>query len=328
LRAICVETKSGKILWNIEVFSQVGKDSPNIHGKNSHASPTPVTDGELVYVHFGHQGTAALDFTGKIVWKEKYTYSPVHGGGCSPILVDDLLVFGCDGGDQQFIVALEKKSGKQVWKTSRDAKPQKGFSFATPHLIDSPKGKVIISPASNMIGGYDPKTGKELWRTKYVGYSLIPRPVFGHGLVYVTTGYDSPVLHAFPPEGEGDLTEKIAWTVKRNVPNTPSLLLIDTELYMISDKGTMTCLDAKSGKEIWSERISSDGFSASPIVADGKIYLTNESGAGMVVQAGKEFKILSKSDMKEKTFASFAASNGSLYLRTESKLYRFTDSKQ
>jgi outer membrane protein assembly factor BamB len=328
LRAICLDAKKGDILWNVELFTPLGKDSPNIHGKNSHASPTPVTDGERVYFHFGHQGTAALDFDGKVIWKKKYTYNPVHGGGCSPILVDDLLVFGCDGGDLQFIVGLDKKTGDEKWKTERDAKAPRGFSFATPQVMDTPSGKVILSPASNMLGGYDPKTGKELWRFKYTGYSVIPRPVFGHGLVYVATSYDSSVVHAFHPEGTGDLTDKLEWTAKRNAPHTPSMLLVGDELYMVSDKGFATCLDAKTGKEIWSERLPDGGYSASPIYANGKIYVTNETGVGVVLTAGREFKKLSTNDMKEKTFASFAGVDGALFVRTESKLYRFDDKKQ
>jgi outer membrane protein assembly factor BamB len=325
LRALCLDAKTGKILWNIEVFKQIGKDAPNVHSKNSHASSTPVTDGERLYVHFGHQGTAALHFQGKILWQKKYTYVPVHGNGGSPIVVDNKLVFNCDGADKQFVVALDTKTGKEIWKRDRNANPSKGFSFGTPQLLTTGKRTQIISSASNVIAGYDPQSGKELWRCKYEGYSLIPQPIVGNGLIYYSTGYNTPSLQALLPEGSGDITSKVQWTAKRDAPNTPTPLLVEEELYMVSDRGTMTCLDAKNGKVIWSERLPGGGYSSSPIYADGKIYITNEIGIGIVVQAGKEFKTLAKNDLKEKTFATFAAADGGLFVRTETMMYRFEE---
>jgi len=329
LRALCLDAKTGKIDWSKEVFKEDTATAPKIHNKNSHASSSPITDGERLYVHFGHMGTAALTLDGKqIVWKnDKLKYKPVHGNGGSPILVDDKLVFNCDGGDVQFIVALDKKTGNIAWKTDRKGGYSKGFSFSTPHLITAGKEKLIVSPASGMVAAYDPAKGTEVWRVKYDGYSLIPKPVFAGGLVYVATGYNTPSLHAIKPEGKGDITgSSIAWSVKRAVPHTPSLLHHGNELYMVSDGGLATCMDAKSGEVLWSERVKGN-YSASPTFADGKIFLTSEDGKGTVLAAGREFKVLEENELGERTFAAFAAADGSLFVRTDKQLYCFKDKK-
>jgi outer membrane protein assembly factor BamB len=323
LQAVAVDCQTGKVLWQREVFVEDTSKSPTPHAKNTHASPTPATDGRRLYVHFGHLGTAALDFDGKVLWQnDTLGYVPVHGNGGSPIVVGDKLIFSCDGTDVQVVVALDTATGKVAWKTPRNANPSKAFSFATPHLITVDAQEQVVSPGSNMVAAYDPATGRELWRVKYDGYSLIQRPVAGHGLVFVQTGFDNPIVHAVKP-GAGDLTDSnIVWTYRRNVPHTASYVLAGEELFMISDKGIATCLDAKTGKVHWSERVPG-GYSASPIHHDGKIWLTNEDGGGTVLQAGKTFKVLAKNDLKEKTLASFAAADGALYVRTERHLYRF-----
>lgn len=323
LQTIAVDCQSGKVAWQREVFVEDSSKAPTPHAKNSHASPTPTTDGQRLYVHFGHLGTAALDFGGNIVWKnETLGYVPVHGNGGSPIVVGEKLILSCDGTDVQDVVALDTKKGKIAWKTPRNAGASKAFSFATPHLITVDGKQQVVSPGSNMVGSYDPATGQEVWRVNYDGYSLIQRPVFGHGLVYIQTGFNNPILHAVKP-GAGDVTDgNILWTYRRNVPHTASYVLALDELYMVSDKGIVTCLDAKTGKVHWSERVSG-GYSASPIYHDGKIWLTNEDGGGTVLQAGKAFKVLAQNDLKEKSLASFAAADGALYVRTERHLYRF-----
>src|SRR5262249_46282208 len=153
--------------------------APGIHWKNSHASPTPLVHDGKLYVHFGHQGTACLDLKGQVVWRNRsFNYQPVHGNGGTPILLDDALILNCDGGDQAFVVALNRKTGKPLWKTERTADAYKKFSFGTPLLITVKGKKQVVSPGSEMVAGYDPKTGKELWKVTYEGYSLVPRPVF------------------------------------------------------------------------------------------------------------------------------------------------------
>jgi outer membrane protein assembly factor BamB len=323
LRALAVDAANGTILWDTEVFAHDAAAMPKTHAKNSQASPTPVTDGQRLYVHFGHLGTAALDLDGKVLWRnDTFKYKPVHGNGGSPILVGDKLVFSCDGSDVQLVVALDTATGAVAWKTPRNGGAGKSFSFATPHVITVDGGAQIVSPGSNVLAAYDPGTGREIWRARFDGYSLIQRPVFGHGLVFAQTGFDSPTLLAVKP-GRGDVTAtNVAWTTKRAVPHTPSFLLVGDELYMVSDRGVVTCLDAKTGKVHWSERLPG-GYSASPIYHDGKIWLTNEEGAGTVLRAGKTFQVLARNDLTERTLASFAAADGALYVRTEKHLYRF-----
>jgi outer membrane protein assembly factor BamB len=322
LRAVCIDAESGKIDWNVEARKADG--SPFAHAKNSHASPTPVSDGERVYFHFGHLGTAALDLKGKVVWSVPGLYQkPVHGNGGSPILADGLVVFSADGTDKQLVVALDAATGKVAWDEPRSTKATKPFSFGTPTLAEVDGKKQVISQGSNVLAGYDLKTGKELWRIAFNGYSVIPKPVVADGRVYVSTGFDWAGMKAVRLGGSGDVTKThVAWTQMRGAPHTPSPLVVGKELYVVSDRGVFTCLDAKTGEVVWDERLKGN-YSASPIFADGKIYLTSEEGKGTLLAAGRKREILGEFDMKEKTFASFAAADGALYVRTESKLYKF-----
>src|SRR5262245_13506217 len=239
LRALCLDTKDGKVLWDNEVFRQNARRAPRIHTKNSHASPTPIVEGERLYVHFGHQGTACLTLSGKELWRNTdLSYSPVHGNGGSPALVDGLLVFSTDGANIRQVVALDAKSGKLKWKKDRSGEPDRNFSFSTPLVIDVGGKKQIISPASDMVAAYDPATGDEIWKATYTGYSVIPRPVYGHGMVFLSTGYDSPEFLAIDASGKGDVTKThVKWRLDKGAPHTPSPLLVGDELYMVSDAG-------------------------------------------------------------------------------------------
>jgi outer membrane protein assembly factor BamB len=326
LQALCLDADTGKILWKKEVFKQLGAAAPRIHTKNSHASPTPVTDGERLYVHFGHQGTACLDVDGKVLWKNNnLRYQPVHGNGGSPILVDRLLVFSADGSDKQFLAALDCKNGKVAWKTERKTELFKKFSFGTPLLIEVEGKKQIVSPGSGMVAAYDPKDGKEIWRVRYDGYSVVPRPVFGHGMVFVCTGYERPELLAIRPDGKGDVTDShLAWTARRNVPHSASPVQAEEELYMVSDLGVASCLDAKTGQVHWQERVGGN-YSASPLFADGKVYFQSEEGDGIVVKAGKSFERLARNSLDERTLASYAVVDNALLIRTEKHLFRIEE---
>jgi outer membrane protein assembly factor BamB len=323
LRALCLDADKGTLLWQTEVFLQDGSKAPAIHSKNSHASPTPLTDGKRLFVHFGHQGTACLDLTGKVLWRNReLRYAPVHGNGGTPILVDSRLVFSVDGADKQFVVAIDPDTGNVRWKTDRKSESYKRFSFGTPLVITVDGKKQIVSTASDAVMAYDPKDGKEIWRAQYEGYSVIPRPVYGHGLVFLSSGYDRPTLLAIRVAGRGDVTSShIAWTVAKGAPHTPSPLLVGNELYMISDGGIASCLDARTGRVHWQERIGGS-FSASPLHADGKIYLQSEEGATTVIRVATTFERLAQSKLDERTFASYAAADGAIYLRTERNLYR------
>jgi outer membrane protein assembly factor BamB len=323
LRASCLAAKDGALVWGKEVFRQDAKKAPRIHAKNSHASPTPIVAAGRLYVHFGHQGTACLDLAGKVLWTYRQPYPPVHGAGGSPVLVDDKLVFSTDGASERYVVALNIKDGKPAWRTKRSGSADRNFSFSTPLVITLDGKKQIISPGSGMVGAYDPGTGEEIWRVEYEGYSVIPRPVYGHGLVFIATGYESPAVMAIRPGGKGDVTDThVKWTTKDAAPNTPSLLLVGEELYMVSDRGIASCLEAKTGKVHWSKRLAEAGYSASPIAAGGNVYFQSENGVGTVVKAGKTFEQVARNDLGERTLASYAVCDGSLFIRTASTLYR------
>jgi outer membrane protein assembly factor BamB len=324
LRALCLDTHTGKPLWNTEVFSP---PITGAHAKNGHASPTPVAEGERIYVHFGHYGTAALDLSGQVVWRNaSLKYSPVHGNGGSPIVVDHALIFSCDGASDPFIVALDKANGQVLWRTPRQTAAKKTFSFSTALAITVNGRTQVISPTSGAVIAYNPADGKEIWRVRYPeGYSVVPRPVFGHGLVYVSSAFDQPVVYAIRPDGQGDVTEThVVWSIPKGAPKTPSPLLVAEDLYFISDGGIMTCADAKSGKIQWQERIGGN-FSASPFHADGKIYVQSEEGIGTVLKAGRAFEVLAKNDLKEKTLASCAIDEGVIYMRTANHLWRIQE---
>jgi outer membrane protein assembly factor BamB len=322
LQAMCVDTATGKLEWAKTIFEDDGTLNET-HKKNSHSSPTPITDGQRLYVHWGPWGTAALNLDGSVIWKQTIAFHPQHGNGGSPILHKNLLIFTCDGREKQSVAALDTAMGKIVWNTPRSVKPALGFSFSTPQIIEVAGKAQLVAPGPDMTAGYDPDTGKEIWRVTYVGWSLIQRPTFAHGLVFVSTGYTRQATLAIDPNGTGDVTAThIRWTEKKNAPNTPSYLAVGDELYSVTDQGKLNCHDAKTGKLYYSERIPG-AYSASPIYNNGNIYLTSEEGTGIIVTAGKEFKQTYRTEMNEKTFASFVPGDGALYIRTESQLYKF-----
>ena len=322
LRALCLDANSGAILWDKEVFEQ---GDAKRHEKNSHASPTPISDGKFLYVHFGTNGTACLDLAGEKIWENReLVYDPEHGNGGSPALGGKALVISCDGTDKQFVVALDRNSGKILWKTPRPANSGRGFSFSTPLIIEVGGKSQVISSGSDHVVSYDLEKGDELWRFNYPnGYSVVPRPVFGHGLVYVCSGFGSQKIWAIRPDGTGDVTKThLAWERVRSVPLNPSPLLAGDELYTVSDDGIASCLDAKTGEQHWQKRLAGH-FSASPLLAGGKIYFTNEDGETFILQSGtEEHEILGPNPLGDRTLASFAVSDGSIFIRTWKGLWR------
>ena len=325
LRAMCLDAAGGKVVWDVEVFRPQASAAGAIHQKNSPASSTPLVSGDTLYVHFGHLGTTALDLTGKVRWRQNgITYPPVHGNGSSPVLADGLVVFTCDGASNPFLAAVDAGTGAVRWKTPRNTHARSTFSFATPLVIDVGGKKQIVSPASGFVGGYDPATGREVWRVRYgEGYSVVPRPVYAHGLLYVSSGFDNAVLHAIRPAGaSGDVTDThVAWRIRKGAPLTPSPLVVGDELYFVSDAGVATCADAKTGAVHWSERLEGN-FSASPVAAEGRVYFQNESGVASVVKADKTFELLAENDLGERSLASYAVGGGALFIRTERHLWR------
>jgi outer membrane protein assembly factor BamB len=323
LRLLAYDVASGREALNVEVF-RIGNASL-LNEKNSHASPTPVADGDRIYVHFGDEGTAAVSVDGQVVWKTRQRHMTQHGNGASPIVYGDLLIFNCDGADAAFVVALDKNTGKVRWKTSR-RRPW-SQAYTTPLIVRSGEQEQLISVGAFYAAAYEPLTGKEIWRVSYGdGFSNVPRPVTGHGLVYITTGFQQASLLAIKPDGKGDVTRShVAWAMNRGVSLTPSPLLVGGELYMVSDNGIVTCLDARRGEVVWQHRLNG-GFSASPVFADGRIYFQSEEGITTVMAPGRAAKVLSENALDAPTLASMAVASGSVFLRTATHLYRITSS--
>ena len=320
LRAVAFDVESGREVVKAEVFRI--RSDPFLNPKNSYASPTPIVEGDRVYVHFGANGTAALTTSGDIVWKTHLPYASQHGSGGSPVLFGDLLIVSCDGHDAAYVVALDKRTGKIRWKTPRRMPFDQAYT--TPLVIRVGDQDQVISIGAYRAAAYDPQSGKEIWRVAYPedGFSNVPQPVYGHGLIYIATGFQQPALLAVRPDGAGDVTgTHIAWTLRRSVPYTPSPLLVGEELYLVSDIGIATCLDAKTGKIHWQQRLGGN-HSASPVFADGRIYFLNEQGVTTVLAPGQEFRRLATNSLDGWTLASMAISGGAIFLRTHSNLYR------
>ena len=325
LHALCLDAASGHTLWDSEVFLPERDIVRAMHRKNSPASSTPIVAGERLYIHFGHMGTAALDLSGKVLWKQnELKYPPVHGAGGSPALVGDALVFSCDGERDPFVVALDSATGAIRWKTPRNSPAKKQFAFSTPLAITVGGVQEVISPGPGFVGAYDVKDGREVWRVGYgEGYSVVPRPVFAHGLLFVSSSFDAAVFYAIKPEGAtGDVTAtNVVWSNRKAAPHTASPVVVGDEVYFVSDAGIATCADARTGEVHWSERLGG-GFSASPVVAEGRIYFQNEVGVGFVVKAGKKYELLATNDLAERSLASYAVADGTIFIRTEKQLWR------
>ena len=287
LCALCVDADSGKIVHQVELF-RVEKPG-RVHAKNSHATPTPVVDENRVYIHFGAIGTAALSKDGSVIWRNDSLkhYQP-YAPASSPILFDNLLIVNCDGTDHQFVIALDKRTGKTVWKTQRahlefarsspraSQFPQEGFmlmSYATPTIIEVNGVPLLISTAADQVAAYDARNGKEIWWHGFRGFSAVGVPVSAHGLVF-TQGFEGvgkPAMFAIRPDGQGDISKThLEWTLTRGTPHVPSLLVVGDDIYLVGDRGVISCLDARTGVLHWQQRIGGN-YSASPIYADGKI---------------------------------------------------------
>jgi outer membrane protein assembly factor BamB len=319
LRVLSVDARSGELTHNVEVFRS--ERPPYKHEKNSFASPTPVLADDRVYVHFGAKGTAALDLDGTVLWRNtEHRFEDVHGSGGSPMLWRNLLIFNCDGADVQYVVALEASTGETVWRAARNV-PR--FSFSTPLVIPrGASGQQLVSPGADMAASYDPATGRELWRITFDGFSVVPRPVYGNGLVYVTTGFYGPLLLAIRPDGLGDVTAThIVWQMNRGVPLTSSPLLDGERVYMVNDNGIASCINAINGRELWRQRLPGT-YSASPVLADGRVYFLNETGETTIVQSANQYVEIARNRVEGNTFASLAFGDAAMFLRSDTALYR------
>jgi outer membrane protein assembly factor BamB len=320
LRALAFDLSTGRELLNVEVFRL---DRPEaINGKNSRASPTPIVEGDRVYVHFGAEGTAALSTTGEVVWRTRLSYVSQHGSGGSPVLYRGLLIVNCDGnGGDAFVAALDVRTGKIRWRTERRLPADQAYS--TPLVIRVGDQDQLVSVGAYRAAAYDPASGKEIWRVGYGdGFSNVPRPVFGGGLVYIATGFQQPTLLAVRPDGKGDVTNThVAWTLRRGAPYTPSPILVGDQLFLVNDGGIASCLDAATGSLRWQHRLAGT-YSASPIHAEGRIYFLNEEGLATVIAAATTFRQLAANQLDGATLASMAVADRSIVIRAGGHLYR------
>ena len=326
LRAVCLDATSGKVLHDIELFRQSQPDP--IHSLNSYASPSPILDGGRLYCHFGTNGTAAVDAaTGAILWKHSLqTIKHENGAGGTPVLFENRLIFDCDGSDQQYIVALDTATGEVAWKTERSGErnpePQLKKAYGSPIVTEVDGRAVLLSTGADWLYAYDPTDGRELWKQAYgvLGFSIVPRPIVGHGMAFISTSFMQPELLAVKLP-IGDALPEIAWRVKKSVPNIPSPILVGDEIVMVSDKGVATCLDADSGDVRFSERLGGN-FCSSPLYADGRIWVGNREGQTFILTPGKEFHVEATNQLDGEIMATPIAVGPALFLRTDKAVYR------
>lgn len=336
LSALCVDARTGKIIHDLKLFHV--ENPQYAHPFNTYASPTPLLHGDRIYITFGSPGTACLDAkTGKVLWERRdFVCNHFRGAGSSPTIQGELLFMNFDGSDFQFVVALDKNTGKTVWKTDRsldfkdltpEGKPgadgdwRKGFS--TPLVHDFGAGPILISHGSKAVYGYEPKSGKELWHVEeQKTHSASGRPIIAAGMIVVSMGHPKSELWAIKPGGSGDVTSThVSWKVKRNVPTRSSVVMAGDSLFMVDDGGIATCLDAKTGEQVWNERIGGT-YSAAPLAAAGRVYFFAEDGNTTVVAAERAFKVLATNRLGDGFMASPAVLGNSLVLRSKTHLYR------
>jgi outer membrane protein assembly factor BamB len=330
LFAVCVNSRTGQVVHEVKVFDT--ETPQHVASVNSYASPTSAIEAGRVYVHYGTYGTACLDTRdGKILWSRRDLTCDHHEGpGSSVMLHKNLLCFNVDGRDVQYVIALDKSTGRTVWKTNRSIdyvpfSPNLRKGFCTPIIVEAGGRLQLFSPGAKAMISYDPQSGEELWKIRYNGWSMVPRPLFGHGLLYVITDYEKPELWAVRPEGRGDVTDtNVVWKVAKEMPRTASLLLVDDLLYMANDEGYAVCLEAKTGNRVWRERLKGK-HSASPIYGAGRIYFFSEKNLTTVMEPGREFKVLAENQLEERVMATPAVTGDAFILRSKNHLYRLEE---
>lgn len=338
--AIGVDADTGGILVNEKLF-HCDNPEPLGNNVNAYATPSPVVEPGRVYVHFGSYGTACLDTqTGKVLWdRQDLRCRHYRGPSSSPILFRDLLILTMDGVDLQYIVALDKKTGRTVWKTNRsvewndadvpgqmarDGDLRKAHS--TPLIAEFNGGLQLLSAGAKAAYGYDPLTGKELWKVRYPAWSAAPRPLYDQGVGFFVTGHGQTELLAVGLDGRGDVTgSHVKWKVDSMVPLTASPILVQDLLYMVSDDGMITCLEAASGKQVWRSRIGGT-YAASPVYGDDRIYFFSQQGKTTVLKPGRAFDGLATNSLAGGFMASPAVSGKAFFLRTKTDLYRVENS--
>ena len=312
---------NGRKLWEYRVLAT--GPFPELHEKHNLATPTPVTDGEHLYAWFGNGLIVCLDMKGKLVWSRHLgqEYSPFQiqwGHGSSPVLYNDMIILLCDHSPASYLLVLDKKTGKEMWKKDRGTGR---VSYSTPLVVSGPESDELIINSSERIDAYNPVNGELLWYSGSPRQSPIPSPVFHDSVIYMSRGYRNSDFLAIRPGGHGEVTEShTLWRTPTGASYVPSILYYDGLLYMTSDAGILTCAEASTGEQVWRQRLRGVFF-ASPAAADGKVYLVSETGETIVVRAGREPDILARNDLGERLIASPAISRGHIFLRSDENLF-------
>jgi outer membrane protein assembly factor BamB len=334
--ALCLDADTGKIRYNEKLFHCETPESLG-NNVNSYATPSPIIEPGRVYVHFGSYGTACLGTaTGKVIWqRDDLPCRHYRGPSSSPVLFENLLILTMDGANLQYTVALDKNTGRTVWKTDRSVpwNDQNDASFmvkegdhrkahSTPLLVMADGKAQLLSSGAKAAYSYDPRTGRELWHVHYMDWSVAPRPLFDNGMAYFFTGLAKGELWAVKTDGEGDVTDtRVVWKAKTRVGKFSSPILVDGLIYTASDQSFLSCLDAATGDSVWTERIGG-GYQASPIYADGRLYFFSQQGTTTVLKPGRTCDILATNTLADGFMASPAVAGKAFFLRTRTHLYR------
>jgi outer membrane protein assembly factor BamB len=333
-RVLCLDKHSGKVLW--EKVAHEGVPQVKRHAKGTHANSTVATDGKHVVACFGSEGLYCYDLDGKPLWKQSlgvldtgwfYDGDYQWGFGSSPIIYQGLAIVQCDGSKNSFIAAYDLSDGKRVWMTPRDEIP----SWGTPTIIEAPERTELVTNGTKYVRGYDPRTGKELWKLGKNSEITVPTPFLAHGLIFVASGYRPPrPVWAIKPGASGDISppkgkttsEYVVWSSNSAGTYMPTPVVYGDYLYTCSNDGVVTCYEAKTGKRLYWERLGSDGgFTASPVAGDGKVYFTSEEGEIYVVKGGPEFELVALNRMGDVCMATPAISDGMILIRSERYLF-------
>jgi outer membrane protein assembly factor BamB len=329
LGAIGLDRQTGEIRHKVTIFRPASVEE--IHTDNTYASPTPViTEGRL-YLDYGTYGAACIDTsTGEILWRNEDLRIEHQGGpGSSPVLFGDTLIVHRDGADRQFVAALDVATGQIKWQRNRSAPfrpdPITHRAFATPLLYEHEGRTLLISPAADQCHAYDAATGDEVWHVRYTGFSNVPAPVAAGDHVYLCTGFFTPLLMSVRLGGTGDVTKShVEWEYKAQIPDVSSPILVEGRIYFVSNKGVLTCVDAATGERVYIHRLGGN-YSASPLYAGGNLYFCSKEGLTKIVPPGPKANVIATSKLDDPILASPIAVDGSLYIRTETHLYRIQE---